>query len=84
MYSDQSLCSLLGADPDRIVQRTLAGDLAHLIWSVAKAMEEDGSCILQGKDTKYGMVTGFDLELTRMLHPNEDLEIPTTRRRERY
>jgi hypothetical protein len=56
-----------------ILDRTLAGDLAHLIWSVAKAMEEDGSCILQGKDTKYGRVTGLDLELTRMLH-DKDLE----------
>jgi hypothetical protein len=33
-----------------ILDRTLAGDLAHLIWSVAKTMEEDGSCILQGKE----------------------------------
>jgi hypothetical protein len=62
-----------------ILDRTLAGDLAHLIWSVAKAMEEDGSCILQGKDTKYGKVTGLDLELTRMLHANEDLKIPSAR-----
>jgi hypothetical protein len=62
-----------------ILDRTLAGDLAHLIWSVAKAMEEDGSCILQGKDTKYGKVTGLDLELTRMLHANEDLKIPSSR-----
>jgi hypothetical protein len=62
-----------------ILDRTLAGDLAHLIWSVAKSMEEDGSYILQGKDTKSGMVTGLDLELTRMLHPNEDLEIPSAR-----
>jgi hypothetical protein len=62
-----------------ILDRTLAGDLAHLIWSVAKTMEEDGSCILQGKDTKYGKVTGLDLELTRMLHANEDLKIPSAR-----
>jgi hypothetical protein len=62
-----------------ILDRTLAGDLAHLIWSVAKAMGEDGTCILQGKDTKYGMVTGLDLELTRMLHANEDLKIPVAR-----
>jgi hypothetical protein len=62
-----------------ILDRTLAGDLAHLIWSVAKSMEEDGSCILQGKDTKYGKVTGLDLELTRMLHGNEDLKIPAAR-----
>jgi hypothetical protein len=62
-----------------ILDRTLAGDLAHLIWSVAKAMEEDGSCILQGKDTRYGKVTGLDLELTRMLHANEDLKIPAAR-----
>ena len=62
-----------------ILDRTLAGDLAHLIWSVAKTMEEDGSCILQGKDTKYGKVTGLDLELTRMLHANEDLKIPFAR-----
>lgn len=62
-----------------ILDRTLAGDLAHLIWSVAKAIEEDGSCILQGKDTKYGKVTGLDLELTRMLHANEELGIPAAR-----
>jgi hypothetical protein len=62
-----------------MLDRTLAGDLGHLIWSVAKAMEEDGSCILQGKDTKYGKVTGFDLELTRMLHANEELKIPAAR-----
>ena len=62
-----------------ILDRTLAGDFAHLIWSVAKTMEEDGSCILQGKDTKYGKVTGLDLELTRMLHANEDLKIPSAR-----
>ena len=62
-----------------ILDRTLAGDLAHLIWSVAKTMEEDGFCVLQGKDTKYGKVTGLDLELTRMLHANEDLKIPSAR-----
>ena len=62
-----------------ILDRTLAGDLAHLNWSVAKAMEEDGFCILQGKDTKYGKVTGLDLELTRMLHANEELKIPAAR-----
>lgn len=62
-----------------ILDRTLAGDFAHLIWSVAKTMEEDGSCILQGKDTKYGKVTGLDLELTRMLRANEDLKIPSAR-----
>lgn len=62
-----------------ILDRTLAGDLAHLIWSVAKVMEEDGSCILQGKDTKYGKVTELDLELTRMLHANEKLGIPAAR-----
>jgi hypothetical protein len=42
-------------------------------------MEENGSCILQGKDTKYGKITGLDLELTRMLHANEDLKIPAAR-----
>jgi len=62
-----------------ILDRTLAGDLAHLIWSVAKTMEEDESCILQGMDTQYGKVTGLDLELTRMLHANEDLKIPSAR-----
>ena len=62
-----------------ILDRTLAGDRAHLIWSVAKTLEEDGACILQGKDTKYGKVTGLDLELTRMLHANEDLKIPAAR-----
>jgi hypothetical protein len=62
-----------------ILDRTLAGDLAHLIWSVATAMEVQGSCILQGKNTEYGKVTGLDLELTRMLHANKDLKIPSAR-----
>lgn len=61
-----------------ILDRTLAGDVAHLVWSVNE-MLESGSCILEGINTVYGKVTAFDLELARMLHPSEGLKIPAPR-----
>ena len=61
-----------------ILDRTLAGDVAHLVWSVEELLESD-RCILKGIDTEYGRVTSLDLELARILHPNEELEIPAAR-----
>ncbi|MFB5601047.1 MAG: hypothetical protein ACE5SW_12575 [Nitrososphaeraceae archaeon] len=61
-----------------ILDRTMAGDVAHLVWSVEDLLESD-SCILKGIDTEYGKVTSLDLELARIFHSNEQLEIPAPR-----
>ncbi len=69
------------ADPTiRVVllDRTMAGDVAHLVWSTRDFIR-DKLCVLQGIDTPKGRVTPFDLELARMLLPNEELEIPSPR-----
>jgi hypothetical protein len=66
--------------PRRVVllDRTLAGDVAHLVWST-RDFVRDGLCVLQGFDTPYGRVTAFDLELSRMLQANKELGIPAPR-----
>ena len=71
---------LTGEKRRRIVllDRTLAGDVAHLVWSTRDFIR-DGRCVLDGLGTPYGEVTGFDLELARMLLSNEDLATPTPR-----
>lgn len=61
-----------------LLDRTLAGDAAHLIWSVSDFIKEE-RCILQGFPTEFGVVTALDLELARMLHPNKELETPAPR-----
>ncbi len=58
-----------------LLDRTLAGDVAHLVWST-RDFVRDKLCVLLGMDTPRGVVTAFDLELTRMLISNEELEIP--------
>jgi hypothetical protein len=61
-----------------ILDRTLAGGVGHLVWSVGELLNEN-RCILLGIDTEFGTVSSLDLELSRMLHPNETLQIPTAR-----
>ena len=61
-----------------ILDRTLAGDVGHLIWSVNELVRE-GRCVLQGLQTEFGVVSTFDLELARILHPNSRLGIPAPR-----
>lgn len=61
-----------------ILDRTLAGDVAHLVWSIEDLLES-GKCILKGMVTEYGEVTSLDLELARILHPNGQLGIPIAR-----
>ena len=72
--------SVLGSKDIRILllDRTLAGDLAHLVWST-RDLVWNHLCVLEGIETTAGTVTAFDLELTRMLLPNEPLAIPTPR-----
>jgi hypothetical protein len=61
-----------------ILDRTLAGDVGHLIWSVSELLNEK-KCVLDGIETEFGTVTPLDLELARILHPNDKLQIPAPR-----
>jgi hypothetical protein len=61
-----------------ILDRTLAGEVGHLVWSVSELLNEK-RCVLQGMETEFGKVSSFDLELCRMLHPNDKLQIPAPR-----
>ena len=61
-----------------LLDRTLAGDLGHLIWRTSELLREK-RCILEGIETEFGIVSDLDLELTRMLHPNDQLQIPSPR-----
>ncbi len=61
-----------------LFDRTLAGDVAHLVWST-RDLIRDHLCILEGMDTPQGKVSNFDLELGRMLISNDELRIPTPR-----
>jgi len=61
-----------------LLDRTLAGDVAHLVWST-KDFIRDELCVLLGMQTPAGTVTAFDLELTRMLLHNEELAVPAPR-----
>ncbi len=61
-----------------LLDRTLAGDVAHVVWST-RDLIKDHLCVLQGVETPKGRVTAFDLELARMLLPNRGLSLPTPR-----
>lgn len=61
-----------------LLDRTLAGDAGHLIWSVNELLREK-RCVLEGIETEFGTVSPVDLELARMLHPNDQLQIPAPR-----
>jgi len=61
-----------------LLDRTLAGDVAHLVWST-RDLVHDHLCILEGMDTPHGRVSNFDLELARMLLPNDELNVPAPR-----
>lgn len=61
-----------------LLDRTLAGDLGHLVWRVNELVREK-RCILDGIETEFGTVSSIDLELSRMLHPNDQLQIPSPR-----
>jgi hypothetical protein len=71
----------LGSEPRPrvfLLDRSLAGDVAHLVWSTRELVQEHNS-VLEGMVTPAGQVTNFDLELARLLIPNPELEIPSPR-----
>ena len=47
-----------------LLDRTLAGDVGHLVWSVVELLNEK-KCVLQGIETEFGIVSPLDLELSR-------------------
>lgn len=53
-------------------------DMPHLVGNSIDFFESNES-ILLGMDTPYGAVSLADLELSRMLHPNEKLKLPASR-----
>jgi hypothetical protein len=61
-----------------LLDRTLAGDVAHLVWST-RDLVHGHQCVLEGMDTPQGRVSNFDLELARMMLPNDELKIPAAR-----
>lgn len=62
-----------------LVDRMLAGDVAHIVGSAIELLESERGCIIEGMDTPHGKVTALDLELARMLHPNDALQFPAPR-----
>jgi hypothetical protein len=61
-----------------LLDRTLAGDVAHLVWST-RDLVWGHACVLEGMDTPAGKVSAFDLELVRMLVANPRLSLPVPR-----
>jgi hypothetical protein len=61
-----------------LLDRTMAGDVAHLVWST-RDLVRSKLCVLEGFDTPAGKVTAFDLELARMLLPNSEVNQPAPR-----
>jgi hypothetical protein len=62
-----------------LVDRMLAGDVAHIVGSAIELLDSERGCIIEGMDTPHGKVTALDLELARMLHPNDALQFPAPR-----
>jgi len=61
-----------------LLDRPLAGDVAHLVWST-RDLVQDHLSVLEGMETPFGTVTNFDLELARLLVANPELKIPSPR-----
>jgi len=72
--------ALDSGDEPRVVllDRTLAGDVAHLVWSTRDLVRGHAS-VLEGMSTISGKVTNLDLELARLLTVNPDLGTPAPR-----
>ncbi len=75
-----ALKAVMSGDKFRVVllDRSLAGDVAHLVWST-RDLVQDHLSVLEGIETSHGRVTNFDLELARLLVTNPELKIPSPR-----
>jgi hypothetical protein len=61
-----------------LLDRSLAGDVAHLVWST-RDLVHDRLSVLEGMETPSGKVSNFDLELARLLVTSAELRIPSPR-----
>jgi len=61
-----------------LLDRPLAGDVSHLVWSTRDLVRSRRSVLL-GMQTELGPVADFDLELARILVPDAGLGIPAPR-----
>lgn len=61
-----------------LMDRSVSGDIAHISWRMRDYIKSGGHC-LEGFETSEGKITFTDLELGRMLVPNEELHIPPPR-----
>ncbi|MDA4115322.1 MAG: hypothetical protein OK442_02050 [Thaumarchaeota archaeon] len=75
-----ALRAVSSGDQSKVVllDRPLAGDVAHLVWST-RDLVQDHLSVLEGMETPFGAVTNFDLELARLLVANPDLKTPSPR-----
>ena len=75
-----ALKAVSSGDQSKVVllDRPLAGDVAHLVWST-RDLVQDHLSVLEGMETPFGSVTNFDLELARLLVANPELKIPSPR-----
>jgi hypothetical protein len=75
-----ALRAVASGDQFRVVllDRPLAGDVAHLVWST-RDLVQDHLSVLEGMETPSGRVTNLDLELARLLVANPELKIPSPR-----
>lgn len=76
----------LSENPDikvGIFDRMPSINLPSLISRVEELLDPDADynrrSVLEGLQTEYGIISLLDLELARMLHPNDRLEIPCAR-----
>jgi hypothetical protein len=53
-----------------ILDRTLAGEVGHLVWSVGELLNENRSVLL-GIDTEFGTVSPLDIEIVQFLNSLE-------------
>jgi hypothetical protein len=61
-----------------LLDRMPSINIPHLITNAIELLDSS-TCILDGMDTPFGKVSSLDLELVRMFHPNDSLQIPVAR-----
>ena len=61
-----------------LLDRQLSIDIPHLLHSI-NTLSSNKSNILYGMITTHGIISEADLELAKILHPNDSLKIPSFR-----
>ena len=61
-----------------LMDRSVSGDIAHIDWKMRKYIKTNEHCLLN-YNTRFGRISNLDLELGRMLIPNQGPHIPPPR-----